>query len=133
MIPSAIKVKKSSRCVELTYDSENNASDNSGTETYELSFELLRVMSPSAEVRGHGVGNEVLQHGKKDVNLLRMEPAGNYALKLVFDDGHDSGLYDWQYLHHLAVNQNTLWQEYLQKLAMAGKTRESLQINFKAL
>lgn len=123
MIPDAIKVKKSSRCVALTY----------GPDVYELSFELLRVFSPSAEVRGHGVGNEVLQYGKKDVGLMRMEPAGNYALKLVFDDGHDSGLYDWNYLHHLAVNQDDLWQDYLYKLKAADKTRESTQINFKSL
>lgn len=123
MIPDAIKVRKSSRCVALTY----------GDDTYELSFEFLRVMSPSAEVRGHGVGNEVLQYGKKDVGLLGMEPAGNYALKLVFDDGHDSGLYDWKYLHHLAMNQAELWSDYEHKLEAAGKTRESAQINFKAL
>ena len=123
MIPAAIKVRKASRCVELTY----------GDTTYSLSFEFLRVFSPSAEVRGHGVGNEVLQYGKKDVGLLSMEPAGNYALKLTFDDGHDSGLYDWKYLHHLSLNQDSLWQEYLQKLEVAGKQRESTQINFRSL
>lgn len=123
MIPDAIKVRKSSRCVVLTY----------GSDVYELTFELLRVLSPSAEVRGHGVGNEVLQYGKKDVGLMRMEPAGNYALKLVFDDGHDSGLYDWKYLHHLAVNQGTLWPEYLRKIEVSGNSRESIQINFRAL
>jgi DUF971 family protein len=123
MIPAAIKVRKASRCVELTY----------GDTTYSLSFEFLRVFSPSAEVRGHGVGNEVLQYGKKDVGLLSMEPAGNYALKLTFDDGHDSGLYDWKYLHHLSLNKDSLWQEYLQKLEAAGKQRESTQINFRSL
>lgn len=123
MIPQAIKVRKSSRCVELTY----------GSDVYSLPYELLRVYSPSAEVRGHGVGNEVLQTGKKDVTLLRMEPAGNYALKLVFDDGHDSGLYDWAYLHHLCLNQERLWNEYLQKLEAAGKSRDSATINFRAL
>lgn len=123
MIPSSIKVKKASRCVELGY----------GDESYQLSFELLRVYSPSAEVRGHGVGNEVLQFGKKDVVLLSMEQAGNYALKLVFDDGHDTGLYDWNYLHHLCLNQESLWNDYLERLQAAGKSRESLQINFKAL
>lgn len=123
MIPSGIKVRKASRCVELSY----------GDDQYSLSFELLRVLSPSAEVRGHGVGNEVLQYGKKDVGLLRMEPAGNYALKLVFDDGHDSGLYDWKYLHHLCLHQDELWADYLQRLEAAGKQRESAQINFRAL
>lgn len=123
MIPSSIKVKKASRCLELGY----------GDDVYQLSFELLRVHSPSAEVRGHGVGNEVLQYGKKDVVLLSMEQAGNYALKLVFDDGHDSGLYDWKYLHHLCLNQESLWQSYLERLQAAGKSRESAQISFKAL
>ena len=123
MIPQGIRVRKASRCVELTY----------GADIYSLPYEFLRVYSPSAEVRGHGVGNEVLQTGKKDVTLLRMEPAGNYALKLVFDDGHDSGLYDWAYLHHLCKNQERLWDEYLQKLEAAGKSRDSATISFRAL
>jgi DUF971 family protein len=123
VIPTSIKVKKNSRCLELTY----------GDSVHELSYEFLRVYSPSAEVRGHGIGNGVLQTGKKDVVLLRIEPAGNYALKLVFDDGHDSGLYDWNYLRHLCDNQQSLWQEYLDNLAEAGKSRDSAQINFKAL
>ena len=123
MIPTSIKVRKNSRCVELGY----------GDDLYQLSFEFLRVYSPSAEVRGHGVGNEVLQVGKKDVTLLTMEAAGNYALKLVFDDGHDSGLYDWNYLHHLCINQQSLWADYLQRLEQAGEKRESASINFKAL
>ncbi|MEC8103157.1 MAG: DUF971 domain-containing protein [Pseudomonadota bacterium] len=123
MIPEAIKVKKSSRCVVLTYDAVE----------CELSFELLRVMSPSAEVRGHGAGNEVLQYGKRDVGLLNLEPVGNYALKLTFDDGHDTGIYNWSYLHHLCLNQTTLWQEYLQRLEQSGKSRESSAIAFKSL
>ena len=123
MIPTSIKVRKASRCLELGY----------GEELYQLSFELLRVYSPSAEVRGHGVGNEVLQVGKKDVTLLRIEPAGNYALKLVFDDGHDSGLYDWTYLHHLCCNQQTLWEDYLKRLEQAGQRREAATISFKAI
>lgn len=123
MVPDAIKVRKKSCCLALTY----------GNDTYELSFEMLRVHSPSAEVRGHGVGNEVLQYGKRDVGLLNIEPAGNYALKLIFDDGHDSGLYDWQYLHHLCLNQAELWQAYLAKLDAAKQTRDSSQIGFKAL
>lgn len=123
LIPSAIKVKKSSRCLELGY----------GDHCYSLSFEFLRVHSPSAEVRGHGAGNDVLQYGKQDVVLLRVEAAGNYALKLVFDDGHDSGLYDWQYLHHLALHQDELWQDYLKRLQQAGKSRQSAHISIKAL
>ena len=123
MKPDGIKVRKNSRCMELRY----------GEQTFSLSFEFLRVYSPSAEVRGHGTGNGVLQKGKKDVGLLRIEPAGNYALKLVFDDGHDSGLYDWNYLWHLCQNQQGLWDEYLQQLDAAGASRESLLINIKGL
>jgi DUF971 family protein len=123
MIPTAIKVRKASRCLELSY----------GDMSFQLPYEFLRVQSPSADVRGHGVGNDVLQFGKKDVNLVRIDPVGNYALKLVFDDGHDSGLYDWAYLKHLCDNQPTLWDTYLQRLNEAGKSREAQQINFKAL
>ena len=123
MAPESIKVRKSSRCVEFTFDGETTA----------LSFEFLRVYSPSAEVRGHGIGNGVLQTGKKDVVLLTMEPSGNYALKLVFDDGHDSGLYDWKYLRHLCRHQASLWQEYLDNLQTAGASRDSNMINFKSL
>ncbi|ASP38376.1 1-(5-phosphoribosyl)-5-((5-phosphoribosylamino)methylideneamino)imidazole-4-carboxamide isomerase [Bacterioplanes sanyensis] len=123
MIPAAIKVQKTSRTLQLSYADGD----------YQLSFEFLRVFSPSAEVRGHGTGNGVLQYGKKDVALLRIEPAGNYALKLVFDDGHDSGLYDWKYLRHLCDNQSSLWQEYLQQLEAAGQERSSNIIQFKAL
>ncbi len=128
LIPTDIKVRKKSQCLELTY-SNNDGSDA----VYQLSFELLRVYSPSAEVRGHGVGNEVLQCGKKDVTLLNIEPAGNYALKLVFDDGHDSGLYDWKYLRHLCDQQDYLWQDYLNRLEKAGLSRESNVIQFKSL
>ena len=123
MIPSGIRLRKQSRCLALSY----------GDDGYELSYEFLRVFSPSAEVRGHGVGNEVLQYGKKDVGIVRIEPAGNYALKLIFDDGHDSGLYDWKYLHHLCLNQESPWQDYLQKLEAAGQSRESATINFRSL
>ncbi len=128
VIPFDIKVRKQSRCIELSY---RNTGEQD--ECYQLSFELLRVYSPSAEVRGHGVGNEVLQHGKKDVVVLNIEPAGNYALKLIFDDGHDSGLYDWKYLYHLCQSQDAMWQEYLTKLDTARLSRESNVIQFKAL
>jgi DUF971 family protein len=128
LIPSYIKVRKQSQCLELTYP--NTGADN---ESFQLSFELLRVYSPSAEVRGHGIGNEVLQHGKKEVVLLNIEPAGNYALKLIFDDGHDSGLYDWKYLRHLCENKETLWQSYLERLSQTGLARESNVIQFKSL
>lgn len=131
IIPADIKVRKQSRCLELSYKS--SAANNQADEVFQLSFEMLRVFSPSAEVRGHGIGNEVLQYGKKNVALLNIEPSGNYALKLIFDDGHDSGLYDWKYLRHLCDNQEALWQDYLNKLAAAGKTRESNVIQFKSL
>lgn len=123
MVPGAIHVKKSSLSLELTYP------DGS----FELPFEFLRVHSPSAEVRGHGGMGGQLPYGKKEVRIIRIEPSGNYALKITFDDGHDTGLYDWEYLRHLCLNQSTLWQEYLARLQAEGKVRESPVINFKAL
>lgn len=123
MLPSAINVKKNSLTLQLSYPDG----------TYELPFELLRVLSPSAEVSGHGGKGGQLPYGKKEVRILRIEPAGNYALKIVFDDGHDSGLYDWEYLRHLCLNQADVWADYLERLAAEGKTRESPVINFKAL
>ncbi len=131
LIPADIKVRKQSQCLELRY--QNLTGNTQADEIFQLSFEMLRVFSPSAEVRGHGVGNEVLQYGKKNVALLNIEPSGNYALKFIFDDGHDSGLYDWKYLRHLCDNQETLWQDYLSKLEAAGKTRESNVIQFKSV
>jgi DUF971 family protein len=128
LIPSDIKVRKQSQCLELTYPN-----DSGGDDRFQLSFELLRVHSPSAEVRGHGTGNDVLQYGKKEVVLLNIEPAGNYALKLIFDDGHDSGLYDWKYLRHLCENRDELWQRYLKRLGQAGLARDSNVIQFKSL
>lgn len=123
MVPSAINVKKNSLTLQLSYE------DGS----YELPFEFLRVLSPSAEVSGHGGKGGQLPYGKKEVRILRIEPAGNYALKIVFDDGHDSGLYDWEYLRHMCLNQEDLWADYLERLAAENKTRESPVINFKAL
>ena len=89
-----------------------------------LSCEFLRVYSPSAEVRGHGHGQEVLQMGKEDVNINAIEPVGNYAIKLVFSDGHDTGLYSWEYLYSLARDYEALWLEYLGKLSVAGIQRK---------
>ena len=86
-----------------------------------MSCEYLRVYSPSAEVRGHG--QAVLQTGKKDVNIIGIDPIGNYAVKLVFDDGHNSGIYSWETLYDLGVQQQHLWQQYLAKLEQAGETR----------
>ncbi len=113
-IPSDIKLHKKSRTLELIYDSKS----------YELTAEYLRVYSPSAEVRGHGIGNSILQTGKKFVGIESIQPAGNYAVKICFDDGHDSGLYTWQWLFELATQQDKLWKEYLAKLEMAGETRD---------
>src|SRR5690554_3187642 len=123
MVPIGIKVKKASQVLVLTYEDAE----------FELSYEFLRVHSPSAEVRGHGGGEGILQFGKKDVGLLAVEPAGNYALKLTFDDGHDTGLYDWNYLRHLCENQTSMWAECKARLEREGKSRESATINIKAL
>ena len=91
---------------------------------FKLPFEYLRVYSPSAEVRGHGPGQETLQVAKRNVLLTNIEPAGNYALKLTFDDGHDSGLYTWEYLYELGKYQDAMWHDYLSKLDAAGESRE---------
>lgn len=113
-IPSAIKLHKASKTLELRY----------GETSYQLSAEFLRVHSPSAEVQGHGHGQPILQTGKLGVGLERIEPTGNYALKLCFDDGHDSGLFTWDYLHELATRQSELWADYLAQLSAAGKSRD---------
>lgn len=98
--------------------------------TYHLPAEFLRVYSPSAEVRGHYAGQETLQTGKINVKLTGVEPVGRYALKLVYSDGHDSGLYTWDYLRELCETKETKWQCYLQKLKATGESREdnSIQI-----
>lgn len=90
-----------------------------------LPFEFLRVHSPSAEVKGHGPGQEVLQVGKRNVNVNGIEPVGSYAIKIEFDDGHDSGLYTWEYLRNLGEHQDEMWQEYLQRMKEAGASREA--------
>ena len=92
---------------------------------FEMSCEYLRVYSPSAEVRGHGAGQEVLQYGKQNVGIDRIEPQGAYAVKLCFDDGHDTGLYTWKLLYKLGVNYAELWQDYLRRLEEAGRKRSS--------
>ena len=122
--PTSINLHQKSRVLELEYDDGNK---------FQLPCEYLRVYSPSAEVRGHGVGQSILQTGKKDVAILNMESAGRYALKIIFDDGHDSGLYDWDYLRSLGEHQDELWQAYLQKLQKAGASREAATINIKQL
>ncbi len=113
-IPSEIKLHQKSRVLELVFDDAH----------FELTFEFLRVFSPSAEVRGHGEGQETLQVGKRDVTILGIEPVGNYAIKPVFSDGHDSGLYSWDVLYTLCTHRDELWQAYLDKLAAAGASRD---------
>jgi DUF971 family protein len=113
--PSEIRLHLKSRTLELVYP------DGS----FELSAEFLRVHSPSAEVRGHGVGNGVLQTGKRHVAIEAVEPVGNYALKILFDDGHHSGLYTWEYLYDLAHHQADYWQRYLARLEAAGASRDN--------
>ena len=112
-IPTDITLHKQSKTLGLAY----------GDLHYTLSAEYLRVYSPSAEVRGHGRGQEVLQIGKENVAIDRIEPVGHYAIKLFFDDGHDSGLYSWDYLYDLALNQDQHWQDYLHRLQQAGHHR----------
>jgi DUF971 family protein len=112
--PTNIKLHQKSRVLEITFDDG---------EEYNLSCEFLRVYSPSAEVRGHGPGEEVLQFGKQDVNITNIEPIGSYGVCLHFDDNHDTGIYSWEWLHYLGSNHNQLWQEYLDKLEAAGKKR----------
>lgn len=99
--------------------------DFGGGASFSLPAEFLRVHSPSAEVQGHGPGQRTIQEGKRDVTIVDVKPQGNYAIKLVFSDGHDSGVYTWRYLHDLGTRQSSLWQTYLEELEAAGKTRES--------
>ena len=114
-IPTQIVLHQKSKMLELAFDDGAH---------FQLPFEFLRVMSPSAEVKGHGPGQEVLQVGKRNVLLTDIEPVGSYAIKLVFDDGHDSGLYTWDYLHRLGSSQEALWQDYLRQLEAAGASRD---------
>jgi DUF971 family protein len=113
--PTEIKLHQKSRLMELTY---------ADGKRFELSYEFLRVNSPSAEVRGHGPGQEVLQTGKKNVEIVSVEPVGAYAIQPTFSDGHDTGIYSWDYLYELGVNRDRLWAEYLQRLDAAGASRE---------
>ncbi len=114
--PTEIILHQKSKTLEIAFDDGAR---------FQLPFELLRVMSPSAEVRGHGPGQETLQVGKRNVVLTEIEPVGSYAIKLTFDDGHDSGLYTWDYLHELGAKQEALWQDYLKQLEAAGASRDA--------
>ena len=113
--PTEIKRHQKSRLLEIAFDDGSR---------FSLPCEYLRVFSPSAEVRGHGPGQEVLQVGKRDVEIKEIEPVGNYAVKLVFSDGHDTGLYSWDYLHELGEKQESSWKSYLARLEAAGASRD---------
>jgi DUF971 family protein len=113
--PTDIRLHQASRKLEIVFDDGAH---------FHLSCEFLRVYSPSAEVRGHGAGQEVLQVEKEDVNIAGIEPVGQYAVKLSFSDGHDTGLYSWDYLYDLGARQAELWQNYLDRLAAAGVQRK---------
>ena len=115
-IPTDIKLHQKSRMLEIQFDNGRK---------FELSCEYLRVYSPSAEVRGHGPGQEVLQTGKEKVSILSIRPVGNYAIAPVFTDGHDTGIYSWETLYNLGIQQQALWAEYLQKLDAAGHRRNA--------
>ena len=115
-IPTGIVVHSKTRALELQYAND---------QTYRIPFELLRVYSPSAEVQGHGPGQETLQTGKRDVLIVAIDPVGHYALQLNFSDGHNTGLYSWDILHDLAVRQDELWADYLARLAAAGVDRDT--------
>jgi len=114
--PVSFKVRKLSRVMEVEFD------DGA---MFSLPFELMRVYSPSAEVRGHGPGQEVLQTGKREVVIDGIEPVGNYGIKPLFSDGHASGIYTWDFLYRLGRDQAAMWESYLQQLEAAGFTRES--------
>ena len=114
MIPTEIRLRKKARRLVVTFDDG---------ETFDYPFEYLRVSSPSAEVKGHGPGDERLVTGKEDVAIEKIEPVGHYAVRLVFDDGHASGLYSWSYLRELGEEQDARWQRYLDRLEAAGYPR----------
>ena len=114
--PTALTVHSQSRLLEIAF------SDGA---LFKLPFELMRVYSPSAEVQGHGPGQEVLQTGKREVGIVELEPIGNYAVKPVFSDGHESGIYSWDYLYHLGTDQDRLWEDYNRRLQAAGAVRDA--------
>jgi DUF971 family protein len=115
-VPTGVVVHALSRVLELQYADGNS---------YRVPFELLRVYSPSAEVRGHGPGQETLQTGKREVTIVSLEGVGNYALQPTFSDGHSTGLYSWDLLYDIAIHQDELWREYLDKLKAAGVDRDA--------
>ena len=114
--PTALTVHGQSRVLEISF------SDGA---SFKIPFELMRVYSPSAEVKGHGPGQETLQTGKREVTIEALEPVGNYAVKPVFSDGHQSGLFSWDYLYQLGAEQSRLWDDYFQRLQAAGVERDA--------
>jgi DUF971 family protein len=114
-LPTEIKLHQISRLLEIAFEDGK---------VFQLPCEFLRVYSPSAEVRGHGPGQETLQAGKKNVEIQAVEPVGNYAVQLAFSDGHNTGIYSWDLLYDYGVNQDEMWQQYLQRLEDAGASRE---------
>jgi DUF971 family protein len=114
-IPTEVKLHQASRVLELVFANGRH---------FRLPYEYLRVHSPSAEVRGHGPGQETLQTGKRDVTIASVEPVGHYALRPTFSDGHSTGIYSWDYLYDLGERQDELWQRYLERIAAAGASRD---------
>ena len=113
--PVTINLHQKTRVLEIEYDDGQR---------FNFSTEFLRVYSPSAEVRGHGPGKGTLQTGKEKVSITTIEPVGNYAIKLLFDDGHNTGIYSWSYLYDMGINKQKYWQDYLDALDRAGHTRQ---------
>lgn len=114
--PTAITLHQKSAVLEVSFDDGKN---------FRLSCEYLRVYSPSAEVRGHGPGQEVLVYGKAGVNIVTLEPVGNYAVRPTFSDGHSTGIFSWDYLYQLGVDEPAMWRRYLERLSNEGRTRKA--------
>jgi len=114
-IPTEIKLHQGSRVLEVAFNDSR---------TFRLPYEYLRVYSPSAEVRGHGPGQEVLQVGKRDIAIKEVEPVGRYAIRPTFSDGHDTGIYSWDYLYDLGAKHESNWKSYLARMQQAGKSRD---------
>ena len=121
--PTGITLHQKSRLLEVSFEDGK---------TFKLPCEFLRVFSPSAEVRGHGPGQEVLQTGKREVAITGIEPVGTYALQPTFSDGHDTGIYSWDLLYDYGLNQETMWQQYLERLEAAGADRDTGSTPFDA-
>ena len=116
--PTEIRLHQKSRVLEIAY---------ADGKSFRLPCEFLRVYSPSAEVRGHGPGQEVLQTGKKNVEITRIDPVGNYAVQLAFSDGHDTGIYSWDLLYDYGLHQPEMWQQYLERMKEAGASRDAAE------